>query len=151
VSRFPVEALTVTGGSCSALEFNNPIAGVDLGLFWRFTINFAEVDYGGRCQPSMTVDWVPWQPPTWPQLVGHSVAGSYGDQGIEATFYTYEHDIGDRSSWRCSTATAPSSWCAWRWRWRSPARTVLSPTDWRPGRTRGCRSPCLWSSSCPGA
>jgi hypothetical protein len=76
--------------------FNNPLAGVARDLFWQFTITFAEVDYGGGCKPSMTIDWVPLRPPTWPQLVRHSVAGRYGDGGIEASFYTFEHDHGDR-------------------------------------------------------
>jgi hypothetical protein len=95
VSRFPVQSLTPAGGTCSALVFNNPLAGVAPDLFWQFTITFAEVDYGGGCQPSMTIDWVPLRPLTWPQLVGRSAAGRYGDGGIEASFYTFEHDYGD--------------------------------------------------------
>jgi len=39
----------------------------------------------------MTCDWIPWKFRHWKELDGVTLTAKYGEDGIEGSFYVYEH------------------------------------------------------------
>lgn len=79
----------------------NPLTGLKRNLFWSVSIDFAPIRYAGvdfRC--AMLCDWIPWRARDWRQLDGQKLEVEYaangtvksGPPGVEASFYTKEHD-----------------------------------------------------------
>lgn len=90
---FPVDALVPIDGHVRALLFENARVDCPRGLFWRFKVQFQHFEYRGETvRPSLCVDWIRLPIRDWRQLVGTHISGAYGDEGVEASFYVWEHD-----------------------------------------------------------
>lgn len=92
---FPASALEPDGGRIGSWVFENANVGLARGLFWCFTIRFKPFRYKDcEVAPSMTIEWVTLPIRSWKDLKGIAIQGSYGDDGVEASFYVWEHNFG---------------------------------------------------------
>lgn len=99
MSRFPLRSLKPAGGKFYSWIFQNKVVNLPRNHFWSFTIDFKQVVYDDmNLKPAMTIEWVALPLRRWKDLVGLKFRGRYGDNGIESTFYSYEHDYADRFS-----------------------------------------------------
>lgn len=90
---FPCHSLSLSGGRIVAGILENQYTGVKRALDWDFTIDFAPFEYRGmKVAPSFSIDGVPSPIRDWRNLVGLRADGEYGHDGIEASFYVWEHD-----------------------------------------------------------
>lgn len=90
---FPYASLAPAGGGIRALIAENHFTGLKRRLSWSFTVNFKPFEYCDReVSPSLTIDFVPGSIRDWRDLVGLRADGDYGQNGIEASFYVWEHD-----------------------------------------------------------
>lgn len=93
---FPYESLVASGGQVFAYLHEEPVRGVERGLYWGVRMDFEPLNYSGdvvRC--SMACEWIPWQARSWRGLGERSLSCDYGDDGIEPTFYSGVNDVGD--------------------------------------------------------
>ncbi len=94
---FPASSLEPDGGRLYSWIFENELVKLRRNHFWSFTIEFKPFEYKGQeVKPSMTIEWVVLKIRRWQDLEGLRLGGAYGDDGIEASFYAWEHDFGSR-------------------------------------------------------
>lgn len=90
---FPHDSLSPLKGYIQGLIAENCNTGLKRRLSWSFTIDFEGIEYRGmKISPSFTIAHVPRPIRDWRDLVGLRADGDYAQDGIEATFYVWEHD-----------------------------------------------------------
>ena len=92
--KFPTAKLTPTGGSISALLFENPRANVPRDVYWSVSVRFAPIRYGAPGQEQefeceATVEWLRLGLRDWRALEGVVIDGK---SEVSASFYVAEHD-----------------------------------------------------------
>jgi hypothetical protein len=92
---FPSESLIPSGGDIYCHVFENKHTGLARNLFWSITIAFEPIQYGeNEFQCSMTCEWITWPIRDWRALDGRRIDVTYGENGVESSFYTVRHDCG---------------------------------------------------------
>lgn len=93
--RFPSHSLRPVGGEIQAIVWENPNVGLERNLFWSFQVKFAAFRYGdaGEIAPSLAIEWIRLPIRDWRALEGTRLRGEYGQGGVEASFYVWEHDF----------------------------------------------------------
>lgn len=90
---FPHDSLSPREGHIQAAIHENHHMGVKRHLHWELKVGFERFKYRDmEVSPSFTIDFVPGSIRDWRNLVGLRADGDYGQDGIEATFYVWEHD-----------------------------------------------------------
>jgi hypothetical protein len=92
--HFPNKDLRVSGGSIYFHLFENELTGLPRNLFVSATLNFKPLEYcGEQFDCSMTTEWIRWKKNAldWLQLDGMKANTRYGEEGIEGSFYAFEH------------------------------------------------------------
>ncbi|WKZ81750.1 MAG: hypothetical protein QY307_06490 [Acidimicrobiia bacterium] len=86
------------GGEWSGVLFANRTVGYSPRLTWTFTVQYKPIrrDYG-TTEPSLTVDWVPFDKCSWRSLAGNHASSSRFDEPIEASVYFFDHHRYDSS------------------------------------------------------
>jgi len=95
MTMFPAASLVASGGEIYCHLFENPRTGLPRNIYWSITIDFQPIqhlDQQWRC--SMTCEWLTWALRDWRELAGQSLDLTYGENGSESSFYTWQHDIG---------------------------------------------------------
>lgn len=75
------------------MDLQNAHAGLARNHFWSFTLDVEEFAHRDtRVRPAMTIEWIALPRRRWKDPTGPRLEGTYGDLGIESSFYVWEHD-----------------------------------------------------------
>ena len=90
--RFPTERLRPCRGEIYAYIFENPLAGVPLGLYWNLFLPFRRLKYRDEMiDCALLADWATPDVRDWRDLEGTSLEGTAARM-IEGRLYVGEHD-----------------------------------------------------------
>lgn len=90
--RFPTERLRPCRGEIYAYIFENPLAGVPLGVYWNFFLPFRRLKYCDEViDCALLADWATPDVRDWRDLEGTSLEGTAARM-IEGSLYVGEHD-----------------------------------------------------------
>lgn len=91
VSPFPANELRASGGTISAIIFENTLTSVPEGLYWSIKIDYRPIIYRDEeLQPGMGCDLLTINARDWKDLEGTVLEGNWDE--IDGSFYVYEHD-----------------------------------------------------------
>jgi hypothetical protein len=97
--NIPTHLLKPIGGEIYAHLFENPQQGVERSVFWSVTVDFEKFKYQSEdFDCCMTCEWIRWPIRDWRLLDGKELDVNYGDNGVEASFYRYQHHPASRAT-----------------------------------------------------